>query len=741
MSRFQPVLAATAVALLSCLVLLETATAQTLAAGTYNLPEDGQISNSQSIGSDTTLNIFDEGSVGLSFSAGVRIPPTGPGTFSTVSENVFVNVFGGQILSQMQAYGSVINVTGGSIGDRFTANVDSDVTISGGEIGNFFTNNSITTVNGGQVGRNFETVFNAETTISGGVIGSNLTAERGSIVKIDGGKILSNFTAESGSDVSIAGGSFARRLNWNTGANVDLVGGEFRLNGQRVTDSTVSLSQGDVLAGSFQSGETFIFSNLLGDVVATPVNLINAALPAPMIGAQTVSDASTLTSLRAGESLQVVDGGQLGSDFAAVGGTLTVDGGTVGRDMEASGATVNVSDGLVSFGFIAFDNTVVNQSGGSMDSYTLYSSDSNITEGTARFISANSQSVVNISGGQVESLFARSDSQVEISGGNVDSISASGDSEVSISGGTLGDSFENSGVTTLTGNEFLINGEAIVGSAVTLGARDILSGTLQDGSVIIVSPLDGFQSGVVNLNEVALPSSGQNFVIDDSVVAPNGLRMGQSLTLQEGGVIRNNFSAVSSMVVIDAGTVRANAEFFDSDVAIAGGSLDSVEAFANTELSITGGSFDEISAFDAADVDISGGQTRLLSAQSGGSVEIFGGEIDQLLAFDESMVNIFGNNFQIDGVDVEFDALGQTLLVGERNGEALTGTFVDGTQFSFELFSFGLNASGFESTDFVEQNAALFITNAAAVPEPSGLIIIMLCGTCTPHLRQRRRRL
>ena len=64
------------------------------------------IGESQSIGSDTQLNVFEGGSVGSRFSAGA---------LDVVSNNVEVNVFGG------------------SVGDFFYAYPDSQVTISGGE--------------------------------------------------------------------------------------------------------------------------------------------------------------------------------------------------------------------------------------------------------------------------------------------------------------------------------------------------------------------------------------------------------------------------------------------------------------------------------------------------------------------------------------------------------------------------------------------------------------------------------
>jgi len=138
------------------------------------------------IQSDVQLNLLPFGTLGSNFDAG---------EFNGTSTNVEVNV------------------TGGSIGDFFTANRGSTVNVNGGLIGDFFNARigSDVNINSGTIGDSFNAADSCDVTITGGNIGSGFAAFFGSSVTIAGGQVGDNFLAASSSNVDIVGQSFQLR--------------------------------------------------------------------------------------------------------------------------------------------------------------------------------------------------------------------------------------------------------------------------------------------------------------------------------------------------------------------------------------------------------------------------------------------------------------------------------------------------------------------------------------------------
>ena len=193
---------------------------------------------------------------------------------------------------------------------------------------------------------------------------------------------------------------------------------------------------------------------------------------------QIINTASTLRSLRAGQTLTVQFGGALGDDFTAVGATLNVESGSVGIGAEVANSEVNVSGGTVGSLFDANSGSTVNISGGDV--------------GVG--FDANSGSTVNISGGDVGVVFnANSGSTVNISGGGVGfGFNANSGSTVNISGGTFGNNFQafDGSTVNLFGTEFFLNGSLIdastLGEPFTIfdrGEDVVLSGVFADGTL------------------------------------------------------------------------------------------------------------------------------------------------------------------------------------------------------------------------------------------------------------------
>ena len=88
-----------------------------------NIPPDPDIGNDQGIGSDTQLNLFDGGTIGVRFDAGA---------LDGTSTNIEVNISGGLVGDGFRAFdGSTVNISGGGVGIDFDANSGSEVNLFG----------------------------------------------------------------------------------------------------------------------------------------------------------------------------------------------------------------------------------------------------------------------------------------------------------------------------------------------------------------------------------------------------------------------------------------------------------------------------------------------------------------------------------------------------------------------------------------------------------------------------------
>ena len=319
---------------------------------------------------------------------------------------------------------------------------------------------------------------------------------------------------------------------------------------------------------------------------------------------------------------------------------------------------------------------------------------------------------------------------VNFSGGNAGGFNAFSGSEVNISGGSLGgfNAFSGSDVE-LIGGEFAVNGAAFMGPLITLGDGDVFTGTLQDGSAFVFSPLRLDSLSGVTLTAAALPALNNTpqVVSTDISAGTSGLRAGQSLTLQDGGVLGGNFSAIGATLNIEGGVVDG-LETVGSEVNISGGTVDGFNAFNGSEVNISGGTVSDIfdaesgstvnisggtvgfgfffansgsevnisggtvsgklGAFSGSVVNISGGTVSgRLDAESGSEVNISGGTVDDVFdAESGSMVNLMGTEFLLDGVLLDSLVAGEAFTINDRD-VTLSGLLADGTPFEFDLNS------------------------------------------------------
>ena len=165
------------------------------------------------------------------------------------------------------AFGSVVNVTGGFLGRNFKASDGSEVNISGGAFGFNFRAGPDTVVNisGGQLANNVAAETGSVVNISGGTLGNNFNAEAGSEVNISGGTLSTGFDALTGSVVNISGGILGNGFGAEPGSEVNIFGTEFFISGSAVDglqpDQAFTITDRDVtLFGFFANGQQFSFN-------------------------------------------------------------------------------------------------------------------------------------------------------------------------------------------------------------------------------------------------------------------------------------------------------------------------------------------------------------------------------------------------------------------------------------------------------------------------------------------------
>ena len=445
--------------------------------------------------------VFDSGpSDSELFTLVVNSPPT-PGVFSSFGNGLLqLNIF-----------------DGGLIGTDIEAN-------QGGEVNIF----------GGSLGLNFDANFGSEVNISGGTIGLNFDADDGSVVNITGGFFDRFLEASSGSEMNISGGTLGRGFTVRPGSDVELIGGEFELNGTPFSGPSVSVNVGEVFSGTLADGSTFILSFLETDLLDTSISLTSVELPTLDLSPVVVATANPVrpSGLRAGQTLTLVGGGELGEGFEAIDATLNVEGGMLGFGLSALRSEVNISGGSVGGLFVAHSGSEVNISGGVV----------------GRNFDATSGSVVNISGGELGVFFE-----------------AMSGSEVNISGGSFGDFFEAGAGSevNLFGSNFMLDGVPLddsltIGEALTIDSRDvILTGIFADGSPFSFVLDPGL---VVSDNDIFDPNATLTVTLGPPV--PSNIILGD---VNQDGVV--DFEDIPAFIaVLQAGEFQVEADTDENGV-------------------------------------------------------------------------------------------------------------------------------------------------------------------------------
>lgn len=625
-------------------------------------------------------------------------------------------------------------------GDGFTTqvNLDDDGFINssfdvlgGGELN----------VRGGRINTSMNVRSGGEFNLSGGLIGFTGQAFDGSHVTMTGGLIDQNFEVRAGAVMLLRGGAVSRRFRARAESDLEIFGQDFRLNGNLIAApdlAEVSLADDDVLTGVLEDGSTFIFSPQADDVILD-VQLNQSTLPGPADTTPIVVDTANPvrpSGVRAGQTFTLRDGGELPINFEAVDATVNIEGGLMGNHSGFARSTVNVSGGQVDAFSNAYAGTTINITGGEWGSFS----------------DAHSGSIVNVIGGTLGSTFeAQVGSTININLGVVDnSFSARAGSTVDIAGGAIGPNFniDAGSDAELFGGEFRLNGEEFTGSTLTLGDDDVFTATLADGSTTIFA--GNRSDDIVGLKVVpvflpALDTTPQ-FINTADHGRPSGLRAGQTLTVQAGGVLGKFFEMVDGSTLNieggilgeDAAVVRGTINLRSgairraliggdgSVVNVSGGSTGNqweaqsgsefnfsggvmgteFTALAGSVVNVSGGTFEEF-VVEGGEVNITGGDLGPdFEANSGSVVNISGGTFGDSIRFDSgSEVNLLGFGFLIDGLPAVPIFQGEN-FVNQAQDAVLSGTFADGTPFSFD----------FSEDDFLSSAATLTLTVTTNIP-------------------------
>ena len=199
-----------------------------------------------------------------------------------------------------------------------------------------------------------------------------------------------------------------------------------------------------------------------------------------------------------------------------------------------------------------------------------------------------------------------------------------------------------------------------------------------------------------------------------------------------GGTLGDLFIAHSGTVInVEQGTVSDSILHAGSVMNVRGGSVDGPVFAGNGSLvNISDGYVANLIVDPGSVVNIEGGVNEILTA-SGGEINIRGGFFtDGFVAGSESEMNFFGTDFLLNGVPLDDLTFGAKSIVLDR-GVFLSGTFADGTAFSFELNS-DPNSS---SATLVDAGALISVV---LVPEPASLTLFVIAGVMLPRRRQMR---
>ena len=442
-------------------------------------------------------------------------------------------------------------------------------------------------------------------------------------------------------------------------------------------------------------------------------------------------------SLGAGSVLNVSAGGTVGSNLRAdASSVVNVMGGTVGWGLRAeNGSRINISGGVVGYNFEAKQGSQINVSGGEVGAMT-----------------ARTGSVVNIYGGTIGTTFiGEISSTIKVTGGLIESGFYV--NRVDVRGGRFEPGIDVS-FLNLFGGEFRLNGAVPASSSIHLTSSDILTGTLENGTPFLFSPLGGDDIDFISLNTVAVPVYSLSPLAINTPSSLGGLRAGQTATIGAGGSLGRSITVVDATLNLTGGTIDrglkatnsvvnvsagemagligsgkyAEAHFFDTEVNVSGGLIgESVELYGDSTFNLSGGQVgDWLRARAGSVINVSAGTIgNGLIAESGSQVHLSGGTIGRgVQAKAASVMTLTGGEFLLNGV-----APTQTTLTLDAD-DILTGTLSDGSVFLFAPTSDAVHGVNLISAPLPEVVTTPIVVNSNNGPAGlrSGQTLIVQAG-------------
>ena len=235
---------------------------------------------------------------------------------------------------------------GGTLGSSFTA-IDAVLMIDGGVAGADSSGpvivNTAFNMSGGLVGENFTAKMGSNVNVSGGRIERNVLLETGSTLLISDGEINGGLTARPGTIVNVVGGSIGGLITAEESSVVDIAGGTISALFIRGNGSQVHMTQG-MIGGSARISDGSSFRMSAGSIGQSfTASDSRVDITGGSIGNFTAFPDANVT----------IEGGQFGSDFSAwTSSHVDISGGTFGADFEAwELSTVNISGGEFGDGF------------------------------------------------------------------------------------------------------------------------------------------------------------------------------------------------------------------------------------------------------------------------------------------------------------------------------------------------------------------------------------------------------
>jgi hypothetical protein len=329
-----------------------------------------------------TLTLFSGGTLPDSFGA---------------ARNSIVNLLGGTVEENFEAYYAEVNIEGGTIGNGFDAFGESTIHVRGGAVGFDFAahSGSEITMSGGRV-EELNVLNGASLTMEGGHL-SRLRSNVGAHTQWKGGTIGAvdaSASASARSTIDIFGVGF--EINGVAISGLDNEGDRLALNLPAKAVLTATLSDGSPLV----VGSPLDRQQLIGDGTLT---LIRSAQPEPQpVSVFEVNDSDAPIAVGNGQKLSLLPGGTLPTSFiAGAGSQVEILGGEVRDNFRAFDSEVDIVAGNMGAGFTAMHDTRLTVTGGTFGAdFTLLAGARSVIRGGAfpEQVTINVGAVVDIFG-------------------------------------------------------------------------------------------------------------------------------------------------------------------------------------------------------------------------------------------------------------------------------------------------------------------------------------------------------